>query len=111
MMLPLPVDGSIVWFVLCWLASWRITALFCYDAGPFQVFTRLRRLLARIGLGRLITCFHCTAIWVSALVVGVLFEMRWTTGVVFLAVAGAVSITERWLGGAAAEPSERNPDG
>lgn len=105
-MLPLPADGSVVWLVLCGLASWRITGFICYDAGPFQVFTRLRRALARIGLARLIACFHCTAVWVSALVVGALFEIRWMTGLLVLAVAGAVSITERWLGGAAAEPTE-----
>src|SRR2546430_14436362 len=99
-MLRLPPDGSLVWLTLCWLAVWRLAALLTYDAGPFEMLTRARAALARIGLQRLITCFHCTALWVSLALVGVMFERRWISLIVALGVAGAASITERFLGGA-----------
>lgn len=103
-MVSLPADGSVVWLLLCALAAWRVTAAICYDAGPFDIFTRLRRVAAAAGLLRLVTCFHCTAVWSSAAIVVVVFQRRWLTFLVFLGVAGAVSIMERWLGGVAARP-------
>ncbi len=105
-MLPLLGSDSPVWLLLCVFAAWRVTALICYDAGPFDVLTRLRRVAVAAGLFRLITCFQCTSVWVSAAVVAVMYERRWTTILVFLAVAGAVSVVERWLGGGTGGPLE-----
>jgi len=95
-----------IWLALCWLAVWRITALLCYEEGPFKLFVQLRKLLVHIGLGRLVICFHCSAFWVSLAMVSVLFEWTWRTPVVILAVAGATTITERWLGGIQFEEKE-----
>jgi hypothetical protein len=97
-MVPLPT-GSAVWLIVCWLLVWRVTSLLCYESGPFEVLTRLRRILASAGLQRLVSCFHCAAIWVSLVFVGILFERRWSTLFLVVAVAGATSITERWLMG------------
>ncbi len=96
-MVPLAPEDSALWLVLCTLAVWRITALLCYDDGPFRVLLRLRLVLVRVGFAGLITCFHCVALWVSLLLVSSVYERRWSSVVVVLAVAGAVSITERWL--------------
>jgi len=97
---PLPPEQSPAWLVLSWLASWRLAALLTYDHGPFELLTRARARLARAGLHRLLACFHCTVLWVSLAVVGITFERRWISLIVALAVAGAASITERFLGGA-----------
>lgn len=110
-MLPAPADISAVWFVLYWLAAWRVTALLCYDEGPFEVLTRLRRALARIGLQRVFMCFHCTAFWVSLLLVGAVFEPTWRSLILVFAIAGAASITERWLGGGIATSTEEDEHG
>ncbi len=56
--------------------------------------------MARVGLGKLAVCFHCTAFWISLGMVLILFEWSLKTPVMILGVAGASSITERWLGGA-----------
>lgn len=105
-MLSLPPKDSLIWLALCWLAVWRLTALLCYEEGPFKLVVWLRKLLAQIGLGQLVVCFHCSAFWVSLGMVSVFFQWTYNTPVVILAVAGAASITERWLGGDQAEERE-----
>lgn len=98
-MLPLPALSSLIWLALCTLAVWRVTAMLVYEEGPLRIFTYLRRAVARGGLDRLVTCFHCAAVWVAAAAVALVYEIRWATLLVWLGVAGAVSLLERWLGG------------
>jgi hypothetical protein len=86
-------------FAFSVLASWRITALLVYESGPFRVAERLRRLLVTARLGRLVDCFHCFAVWISAAVVLLVYEVTLWSLLLWAAVAGAVSIIERWLGG------------
>jgi hypothetical protein len=82
------------------LAAWRLTALIAYESGPFHVFAHVRRLLVRIRLAQLVTCFHCLALWMTAAVVLAVYELTPWTVLLWVAAAGAVSIIERWLGGA-----------
>jgi hypothetical protein len=96
-MFPIPANDSIVWLLISWLVVWRITSLLCYERGPFALLTRLRRGLTIIGLHQLIICFHCTALWVSVMVVGALFNRSWPVLFLMFGIAGAASITERWL--------------
>jgi len=86
-------------FVVSVLATWRITALVAYESGPFRSLEALRRFLVVIRLGRLVSCFHCLGVWLAAVVALLVF--RWEPSVIllWLALAGAVSIIERWLGG------------
>ena len=97
--LPLPARDSLVWLVVTWLVVWRVTALLVRDRGPFDVMARLRHALAKRGLHQLILCFHCTAVWVAALATAVLYEWRWAAVPVAVALAGAASVAERFLGG------------
>ncbi len=85
-------------FVMSVLATWRIAALVAYESGPFRSLEALRRLLVQLRLGRLVGCFHCLAVWIAAIVVAVAYLWEPMTVLVWLAVAGAVSIIERWLG-------------
>ena len=96
--LPLPPHDSLVWLVVSWLLVWRLTALLVIDRGPFEAMATLRRVLARRGI-EAVLCFHCTAVWVALLVTGLFFEWRWLTLAIALAVAGAASVTERFLSG------------
>jgi hypothetical protein len=93
-----PSPSPLLWLVLSWLVAWRVTVMVRYETGPFDVFSWLRLGLARIGAQRLATCFHCTAVWVSAVVVSIVFEWHARSVLLILAVAGAASITERALG-------------
>ena len=91
-------SSSLVWLVLCWLAAWRVTAMICYEAGPFDVFSWIRLGLGKVGLQRLVICFHCTGVWVSTIIVLIMFDLRVRSIILVLAIAGAISITERALG-------------
>ena len=106
-MVSLPSSDSAVWFLLVALAIWRVTSLLCYEEGPFRIATRFRGLLVRVGLGGVIACFHCSALWVSIVVGAAVFEWTARTPIAVLAAAGAVSITERWLGGGRVEEEEQ----
>jgi len=97
--MPQPADASLVWLVACWLAAWRLTALIAYEAGPFDVLSRLRVALARVRLQGLATCFHCLGFWISAAVVLLVYKIEVRSLLLILAVAGAVSISERLVGG------------
>ncbi len=97
--MPQPAETSLVWLAACWLAAWRLTALLAYEAGPFEVFSRFRVVLVRVGLQSLVTCFHCLALWVSAAVVLLIYRIELTSVLLVFAVAGAVSMSERLLGG------------
>lgn len=105
-MLSLPPQSSLLWIGLCVAAVWRLTALFCYDAGPFGAITRVRGWLVRIGLAGLISCFHCCALWMSTVIVLLVFERQWLSVILILAVAGMASTIERWLGGTPAHLTE-----
>lgn len=52
-------------FVIGALATYRITVLFVRDAGPFDVFKRLRK-VARCS--KLLSCPFCVSMWVAALI-------------------------------------------
>jgi hypothetical protein len=101
MQLPLPIYTSSLWLLAVVLATWRITAFLCYEAGPFDVGSHLRRALVALGLAQLVTCFHCAGVWVSLILTFAVFELHWRTLLIAIAVAGATSVLERLLGGAA----------
>jgi Protein of unknown function (DUF1360) len=86
-------------FLVSVLATWRITALVAYESGPFRILERLRRLLVVIRLGRLVSCFHCLGLWIAAGVALIVYRWDLATLLVWLGLAGAVSIIERWLDG------------
>lgn len=111
MTIPLPANTSPLWVLLSVFAAWRVTAFVCYEAGPFDLGTRLRRVLAASGLARVVTCFHCVGAWVSLALTCSVFELRWLTLLLAAAVAGGVSALERSLGGGdepRASPTEEN---
>jgi hypothetical protein len=98
-MMPPMSAPSPLWVALCVLAVWRLTALVCYDRGPFGALTLLRGAMARAGLHRVFTCFHCAAVWVALGLTGVAFGVRWRSLLIAIALAGGASVIERWLGG------------
>lgn len=85
-------------FAMSVLATWRTTALVAYESGPFRSLEALRRILVQVRLGRLVGCFHCLGVWIAAIVVIVVYRWEPLTVLLWVAVAGAVSIIERWLG-------------
>ena len=84
--------------------------MICYERGPWEAFVHLRRALVKVGLSRLVSCFHCTAVWLSAFVVAIVFKFNSESVLVWLAVAGAASIIERALSPDAQQPIDDEPE-
>ena len=83
--------------VLVSLAVWRITTLICFEAGPFDVLVRFRRAGYKVGVGRVLECFHCTALWTSVAVVPLVYAPTRMSVLIIFATAGAASLLERAL--------------
>lgn len=86
------------WLLISIFSVWRLTTLVCYEAGPFNVVTRLRKFFYKVKMGSLIECFHCTSFWMSVIFVAVAY--KWSTEIILLipGIAGAVSILQKALG-------------
>ena len=52
-------------FVLCSLATWRLTHLFVAEDGPWDIIVRLRAKLGESMAGRMMDCFHCLSAWIA----------------------------------------------
>jgi hypothetical protein len=83
------------WLMVSILTAWRLTTLICYEAGPFNIVTAVRRMLYRFRLGALIDCFHCTAVWISLIVTISVYKISMATIFLTLAAAGGASIIEK----------------
>lgn len=95
---------SIFGYLLVALAVWRITNLLMHEAGPYNVFHRLRYLVgvrhnrenqsvATNELAKLFLCHWCLSLWVSLIVVAFLcFRPDWTFTVLLPFALSAVSI-------------------
>ena len=74
--------------LLSGFAVWRLTALFVYDRGPWDIFARLRD-----TLGGPLSCFWCMSGWV-ALVVSVVFleGLSWRERVIWWAAVWGLAV-------------------
>jgi hypothetical protein len=52
--------------VLATLCVWRITHLLQAEDGPWDLVVRLRRAAGEGFAGRLLDCFYCLSLWISA---------------------------------------------
>ncbi len=57
---------SFYWLALGTLAVWRITHLLQAEDGPWHIVVRLRGAAGASSLGRLLDCFYCLSLWISA---------------------------------------------
>jgi hypothetical protein len=82
-------------FVLCCLATWRLTHLITAEDGPWDIIVRLRTWMGDSIGGRIMDCFYCASIWVAipfCFVVGHTVP-GWI--VAWLAISGAASLLEQ----------------
>lgn len=58
--------------LVCGLTTWRISALYLYDAGPFDMFVKIRSVAGVYepgevrGMAQLFSCMWCMSVWVGA---------------------------------------------
>lgn len=82
-------------FVLCCLATWRLTHLIVAEDGPWDVIVRVRAWFGDSVVGRTMDCFYCMSFWLAipfSFVVGhdiINCLLSW------LAISGAASLLEQ----------------
>jgi hypothetical protein len=57
---------KLYWLIVGILAVWRVTHLLQAEDGPWDVVVRLRRALGDGVWGKLLDCFYCLSLWISA---------------------------------------------
>lgn len=79
------------------LGVWRVSHLLSEEAGPEQVFTRLRRLAGTGFWGQLLSCFLCVSVWVAAPFALLLAHGWKERALLWPALSGAAILIERLL--------------
>lgn len=109
------MNSLVIPIILCSLATFRLTELIVWDYGPFDIFLKIRNWSQgspeseeRVGPIRstfrdIITCVHCTSLWISILGGVLYFLINSGTDPIILtisvlAVAGLTSIILNKLG-------------
>jgi type VI protein secretion system component VasK len=86
---------SFYWLLLGTLAVWRVTHLLTAEAGPWDVFLRLRRLVGGGFWSTLINCFYCLSLWVAVPFAYLIGERSRERILLWLAFSGAAILLER----------------
>ncbi len=82
-------------FLLAALAAWRVTHLLACEDGPWNIIVRIRRRLGSGFAGRLMDCFQCLSVWVSAPFALYLRPTPADFFLIWLAISGAACLLER----------------
>ena len=65
------------------------------EAGPFDVFTRLRRVAGAGVFGQMLDCFYCLSVWLAA-PLGILAGETWAQRLLLWpALSGAACLLEK----------------
>jgi hypothetical protein len=78
------------WFLLGLLSVWRITHLLSSEDGPWEVVVWIRRKSGLGFWGKLLDCFYCLSLWISApfaFMIGSSFRERFCLWLAFSAGA------------------------
>lgn len=75
-------------------ASWRLAFMLVREAGPLNVFARLRD---RTTLGGMLDCVFCASVW-TAMLMWLLWHTIARPVVVVLGVSGAGLMIASWTG-------------
>jgi hypothetical protein len=84
-------------FVICTLATYRLSLMLSSEEGPLAIFARMRRKVPpKTNPGRGIRCFVCWSVWIAAAVVLYLLWLGFITKEIsplyWLAVSGAAVV-------------------
>ena len=83
------------WLILGILGVWRVTHLLHAEDGPWNLFTRIRRVLGSGFAGELLDCFYCLSLW-TAIPFAWFIGQSWKERLLlWLALSGAAVLLER----------------
>jgi hypothetical protein len=86
---------KLYWLILGVLTVWRITHLLQAEDGPWDLVVWLRRAVGNGFWGKLLDCFHCLSLWVSA-PTACLLGRGWKEGVfLWLSLSGGAILLEQ----------------
>jgi hypothetical protein len=92
------------WLVLGILTVWRVTHLLNAEDGPWDLLVRFRRRVGTGFWGKLLDCFLCLSVWVSA-PLAVLLGGRWKERLLLWpALSAGAILLERLTGKEQAAP-------
>lgn len=91
------MNSSFTQFLLAILAAWRLTHLLAREDGPFDLLLRIRLRLGQTILGKLMDCFYCLSLWVSAPIAWLAFGAGASFILGWLGLSGAACLIERLL--------------
>jgi hypothetical protein len=83
------------WLALGILAVWRVTHLLSREDGPWDLSARLRRHAGQGFWGRLLDCFYCMSLWVSAPFALLIGDSARHILFLWLALSAGASLLER----------------
>jgi hypothetical protein len=81
------------------LCTWRVTHLFQAEDGPWDVIVDIRRAAGDSFFGKLLDCFYCLSLWISAPLAWVIGERVIERVLLWLAFSGGAIMLERYTGG------------
>ena len=79
-----------LFITLCILSTYRLTVLLVTDNGPWDIFSKIRFMMA--GWTRILLCPHCVGVWMA--LVSYLLGTYCHTALIILAIAGGQSFLE-----------------
>ena len=77
------------------LAAWRVSHLLAKEDGPGDILVRLRRWFGESWTGKLMDCFYCLSLWVSAPLALWAVGWRGDAAVVWLSISAGACLLER----------------
>jgi hypothetical protein len=83
------------WLVLGVLAAWRVTHLLNAEDGPWDLGARIRQRAGAGFWGRLLDCFYCLSLWVSAPLAVILGNSAKEGLLLWLALSAGAILFER----------------
>jgi hypothetical protein len=78
------------------LATWRLTHLLAKEDGPWDTIASLRQRMGDGFPGRLMDCFYCLSLWISAPFAFVLANGWRRCFLLWLGLSGAACLLERF---------------
>ena len=82
-------------FVVCALATWRLTHLMVEEDGPFDLICRLRSMLGNSQAGRAMDCFYCSSLWLAMPMALPISRTPLEWMFAWLSLSGAASLLEQ----------------
>ena len=82
-------------FLLCVLATWRVSHFFVLEDGPWDIVVKLRIWLGDSVVGSLMDCFYCTSVWIALPITVLIAYDLWSWIVLWPALSGAAALLEQ----------------